>query len=153
MVSMFVLQIAAVGIGIGEIIFRYPAVFEVFKYIGAAFLFYLAYLFFKSSGPSADEQDANVGFREGALLQFFNFKALSVPLIMFTQFIEPQTSSWGQILGLSVALFILIVTSLWVWTIGGSFLKSFFQSEFGRKWQGKTFGILLMLVAIWMLIR
>lgn len=152
-VFIFVLQIAAVGVGIGEMLFRYPALFTVFQYIGAAFLLYLAYLFFRSSGSSKGQTQSQVGFREGALLQFFNFKALTVPLIMFTQFISPQSSSWNQIMSLTRALLVLIVVSLGIWTVGGSVLQRFFQSEFGMKWQGKIFGGLLVLVAVWMLMR
>lgn len=152
-VVVFALQIVVMGLGIGELVFRYPALFTVFKVVGAAFLLYLAYLFFKSGGVKQAQAEPRVGFREGALLQFFNFKALTVPLILFTQFIDARTASWGQIIALSLALYALILFSVGAWTVGGSFLKRLFQSEFGVKWQGKIFGVLLALVAIWVLVR
>ena len=91
-VVVFAIQIGIVGIGIGEIVFRFPQFFTIFKVIGALYLFYLALLFFRSSGMKATSE-TKLGFREGALLQFFNFKALSVPLIMYTQFLDPATSN------------------------------------------------------------
>ncbi len=151
-VVIFVLQIAAVGVGIGELLTRYPALFTVFQYVGAGYLFYLAYKFFNSSGMQSGDE-TKLGFREGAFIQFFNFKALTVPLILFTQFLNPATSSQSQYVVLTVALLFLIVGSLLAWVIGGSFLQRFFQSEFGIKWQGKIFALMLAGVAIWILLR
>ena len=120
--------------------------------IGAGYLLYLAYLFFNSSGFK-ETAETKLGFREGALLQFFNFKALTVPLIMYTQFLDPDESTRIQVVVLTVALVILIVSSLLAWVVGGSFLQRLFQTEFAIKWQGKIFGIMLALVAIWILFR
>ena len=149
---VFAGQIIIIGVGIGELLFRYPILFEIFKYVGAAFLLYLAYLFFQSSGLKNGQSDTKFGFREGALLQVFNFKALTVPLILFTQFLTPQ-SGRGQIMGLGAALAVVIVASLGAWTVGGSMLRRLFQSEFGIKWQGKIFGSMLVLVTIWILVK
>ncbi|MEM7333363.1 MAG: LysE family translocator [Chloroflexota bacterium] len=151
-VTVFVLQIAAVGFGIGEILERNPALFTIFQYVGAGYLFYLAYLFFRSSGMK-NSDETKLGFREGALLQFFNFKALTVPLILFTQFLNPANATQSQYVFLTAALLCLIVGSLLAWVIGGSFLRQFFQSDFGIKWQGKIFGVLLAAVAVWILLR
>lgn len=151
-ILVFVVQIVVVGVGIGELLFRYPALFTLFQYVGAAFLLYLAYLFFQSSGIK-DQTEAKLGFREGALLQLFNFKALTVPLILFTQFLNPQSSGWSEIILLGTALAVVIAFSIGVWTLAGSMLRRLFQSEFGVKWQGKIFGVMLALVAIWIILR
>ena len=152
-VTVFALQIAVIGLGIGQIIFRYPQLFTVFQILGALYLFYLAFQFFRSSGLKQTSKEVKLGFREGALLQFFNAKALTVPLIMYTQFLDPATSTNSQIIVLTIALFGLIIGSLLAWVIGGSLLQRVFQSEFGVRWQGKIFGILLAGVAIWVLLR
>jgi len=151
-VTIFTLQIAVVGGGIGEIIFRFPQLFTIFKIVGALYLFYLALQFFRASGLKTTGE-AKLGFREGALLQFFNFKALTVPLIMFTQFLDPETSTRTQIVVLMIALFGLLIGSLLAWVVGGSMLQRLFQSEFGVRWQGKIFGVLLVGVAVWILFR
>ena len=72
---------------------------------------------------------------------------------MYTQFVDPQSSSRVQIIVLTIALFILIISSLGTWVVGGSMLQRFFRSEFGVRWQGKIFGVLLALVAIWIVLR
>lgn len=150
--SVFALQIAVVGFGIGEILFRLPTLFTLFKMLGALYLFYLAYQFFRSAG-GVNSADAKVGFREGVLLQLFNFKAMTVPLIMYTQFLDPATTTRAQIASLTIALFALILGSMLTWVIGGSLLQRLFQSELGMKWQGKIFGVLLAMVAVWILFR
>ncbi len=150
--AVFVVQIVLIGLGIGEIIFRFPQLFMLFKIIGALYLFYLAVRFFRSSGLKTTEE-TKLGFREGALLQFFNFKALTVPLILYTQFLDPLTSTRFQMIVLTIALYGLAIGSLLAWVIGGSLLRQIFQSDFGVKWQGKIFGVLLAAVAVWILFR
>lgn len=151
-VAVFALQIAVVAIGIGEILLRYPSLVSVFKLAGALYLFYLAYKFFRASGLTVSNR-TQLGFRAGALLQVVNFKAFSVPLIMYTQFLNPETATRVQNTVLTIALFGLIISSLLAWVIGGSLLQRFFQSEFGIKWQGKLFGTLLAGVAVWVLLK
>lgn len=135
-VAVFALQIALVGVGVGEIIFRFPSLFLVFKIIGALYLFYLAWRFFRTSGMQT-HGETKLGFQEGVLVQFFNFKALTVPLILYTQFLNPSTSTRSQVIVLTIALFGLIIGSLLAWVVGGSLLQRAFQSDFGVKWQGK----------------
>lgn len=150
--GMFVVQIVIVAVGVGEILLRYPTLFKAFKFIGVAYLLYLAWRFFQSSGL-ATAAEVDIGFKEGVLLQFFNFKAMTVPLIMYTQFLNPETSSQTQFVVLTVALLCLIIGSLMAWVVGGSFLQRLFQSEFGLRWQGKIFGVLLAAVAVWILFQ
>lgn len=150
--GVFVVQILVVGLGVGEILFRYPTLFEAFKYIGVAYLFYLAYRFYRSDGLKVTGE-TRLGIKEGMLVQFFNFKALTVPLIMYTQFIDPNSATQQLWLILTGALFVLIFTSLYVWVVGGSVLQRFFKSEFGIRWQGKIFGVLLAAVAVWVMLR
>lgn len=152
-VVMFAVQIAVIGFGIGQILFRYPELFTIFKILGALYLLYLALQFFRSTGLKETSKAIKLGFREGAVLQFFNAKALTVPLIMYTQFLDPATSTQPQIVVLTIALFGLIIGSLLAWIVGGSVLQRVFQSEFGQRWQGKIFSILLAGVAIWILFR
>ena len=149
---IFALQIVLIGVGIGEVLFRFPQLFIIFKVIGALYLFYLAARFFRSSGLKTNGE-TKLGFREGAILQFFNFKALTVPLILYTQFLDPSTSTRFQIVVLTIALFGLAISSLLAWVVGGNLLRRVFQSEFGIKWQGKIFGVLLAAVAVWILFR
>lgn len=151
-VAVFIGQIVVIGVGIGQIIFRFPTLFTIFKIIGALYLLYLAWQFFRSSGMKASAE-TKLGFREGALLQFFNFKALTVPLIMYTQFLDPATATWAQIITMTLALFGLIIGSLLAWVVGGSLLQRLFQSEFGVRWQGKIFALLLTAVALWVLLK
>ena len=151
-VAVFIGQILVIGVGIGQIIFRFPTLFTIFKIIGALYLLYLAWQFFRSSGMKASSE-TKLGFREGALLQFFNFKALTVPLIMYTQFLDPATATRGQMITMTLALFGLIIGSLLAWVVGGSLLQRLFQSELGVRWQGKIFALLLTAVALWVLLK
>ena len=149
-VFVFALQIAAVGLGIKALTDRFPLLLELFQLAGACYLFYLAWLFFNASGMKASEE-TRLGFHNGALLQFFNMKAIIVPFILFSEFLAPAQATAIDYVVLLAELLMIIVGSLLAWVVAGGLLQRFFQSEFGVKWQGKIFGALLVGVGIWIL--
>ena len=72
----FPLMVFAIGLGVGEIFTRYPQVHLVLKYVGAAYLLYLAWRIAQSGRPNAGEAKARpLNFLEAAGFQWVNPKA------------------------------------------------------------------------------
>ncbi len=141
-----------VGFGIGEFLFDYPIIQLVLKYLASAFMVYLAVKFFKSS--KFDKREAKApGFIDGIILQLFNFKFLFIPVIMFSQFLNPEKVIWVQVLFLTLALTIVNMAGHMVWITAGDLITRKFNSERAYKAQSYFFGILLVLVAVWMVLR
>ena len=143
-----IIQTLAIGIGLGEVLFRYPAISDLFKYAGIAFMLYLAYRFVRSTGIKEGEAEP-LNFKDGAILEFLNFKFLMIPTVMYTQFLDPESSKWLQVLILGLGLNLLNMSGHWVWIIAGNSLTKVFQSNRTMKIQGYIFGSMLLVVAIW----
>ena len=150
---VFALQTLVVGIGLGELFFTYPALITLFQYAGAAYLVYIAYHFLRASAIEKQEKHQRLDFGEGAILELLNFKALSVQAMMFALFLDPTKPQWSQILLLTLYLTSLGLVSALVWLVAGDLLGRILQTERGAKWQGRTFGVILLAVAVWMVVK
>lgn len=151
--TVFALQSLVLGIGLGELVFHYPAIVTFFQYAGAIYLVYLAYHFFQASTIKTQQSTVHLDFREGAILGALNFKAFAVQALMFALFLDPSKPRWPQIIFLTTYLTVLGVASGLIWVSGGDLLGRFLQTEKGAMWQGRIFGALLLLVAVWMIWR
>lgn len=147
-----IIQTLLIGAGMGELLFRYPALMSVFKYAGCAFMLYLAYKFFRSSKVEKDQVNPPT-FWDGCVLEFLNFKFLTIPMVMFSQFLSPEYSKWGQVLVMTVALNGLNMAGHCVWIAGGDAITRVFSSERAAKIQGYIFGSILVGVALWMALK
>lgn len=146
-----IIQSLAIGFGLGYFISKYPPITDLLKYIGMSVLLYLAYRFFKLSITEAEEIKP-LSFKEGVIVEFFNAKYLLIPTIMFTQFYSPASDSIQQILLLTSMLAVLTMVSNMVWVFGGKAVTSFVMSSKVKNTQGKVFGVLLCITAIWLAI-
>lgn len=72
----FPVMVIAVGLGLGEVFTRYPSLHLALKYIGAAYLLYLAWRIAQASGPDNGEAGGRpLTFLEAAGFQWVNPKA------------------------------------------------------------------------------
>jgi threonine/homoserine/homoserine lactone efflux protein len=72
----FPVMVIAVGLGLGEIFTRYPSLHWALKFIGAAYLLYLAWRIAQASGPENGEASGRpLTFLEAAGFQWVNPKA------------------------------------------------------------------------------
>lgn len=150
---VFALQCLVVGIGLGEIVFRYPALVTVFQVLGALYLVYLAWHFLQASAVDRAVQPVQLGFRQGAVLELANFKAFSVQALMFALYLDPMYAKWPQVAFLVFFLAALAVITAVTWLMAGDLLGRVVRTEAGARWQGRIFGALLLLVAAWMVVR
>jgi threonine/homoserine/homoserine lactone efflux protein len=72
----FALMVFLVGIGLGSIFKAYPAIYSVLKYVGAAYMLWLAWKI-ATSGPVGEAKSAAkpITFTQAALFQWVNPKA------------------------------------------------------------------------------
>jgi hypothetical protein len=78
----FPLMVIAVGLGLGEIFTRYPQVHLVLKYLGAAYLLYLAWRIAQAGRPDGGSADARpLTFLEAAAFQWLDFFNVGVEIL------------------------------------------------------------------------
>lgn len=136
--GMFVISVVAAS-GVGTIILASPIAFSVLKYVGCAYLIYLAYKLWKSkevgfkSIVSADETisiNPINRFKQGLFITLLNPKPMIFFIALFPQFINMGESYIGQFGLLSGTFCALIVIIHFVYAyFSGSIGKWISQSK------------------------
>ncbi len=147
-----ILQSLVIGAGMGALLLLYPYLLNGFKYAGCMFMLYLAYKFFRMGTAVAGSLEAP-GFLDGCILEFFNFKFLIIPLLMFSQFLGKQESDWDTIPLLTLALGLITLAANSIWILGGDAIHRLLGSVAAVKIQGRIYGCILLGVAVWMALR
>ncbi|MGL5012520.1 MAG: LysE family translocator [Paracoccaceae bacterium] len=144
----------AVGFGFLEILQRAPQIFTLMRYAGAAYMLWLAFLFLRA-GTSTDTTTARpAGFRDGVILLILNPKAYVIIALMFTQFLHPDAPDFLILLTLITTVFTLNnLIAFTVWTVVGDALGRIFRTERAARALNISFGLMLIAVALWMLLR
>lgn len=142
----FMVLVAAVGLGLGQLFEQFPPLYSALRYGGAAYLLYLAWKIAGSGAPDAEGKTTGKPFTflQAAAIQWVNPKAWIMAIGAITTY-TPQEGFLVNVL-LIAALFALVnCPSVGLWAVAGSLL---------RRWLGyprvlRTFniGMALLLVA------
>ncbi|AUG01091.1 MULTISPECIES: LysE family translocator [Pseudomonas] len=143
--SGFLVLVLAVGLGLGAVFEAYPVLYKVLRYVGAAYLLYLAWNIARS-GPVSQEVDGKgrpLGFWGAAAFQWVNPKAW----VMALGAISTYTPLQGYFFNVVViaSLFALInAPSVGVWAGFGSVLRNVLRDP--RWLRLFNYGMALLLV-------
>ena len=113
-----------------HLISRYiPKVFPVLKYIGAAYIMFLAVQVMRSSRIKTKKTKSEARLYQGVLLQFLNPKGHIYYLTVITVFIHPYFNSVLTDLLFVSILLVLIFSSVSLYTAGGSIIHALVKRE------------------------
>ncbi len=101
------------------------------RYIGAAYILYLAYRIYNSQGL-ASEKNRECSFWSGMLVQMTNAKMLLFDLTVFSTFVLPYSHRLVDLLEVSAWLTLAGPGGNLVWLMAGTYLKKFFV-RYGRQ--------------------
>lgn len=144
---------AAIGYGFAAALDKTPQIFVALKITGALYVLWIAWRMFKS-GIIKDSQSAKpAGFVDGVILLILNPKAYVMIALMFSQFL----GSTGESRGVAVLLITTVFTlnnllAFVVWTLVGDKIACYFRAPDSAKKLNMIFGLILAMVAIWMLV-
>ena len=147
-------------IGIAYVITTTPFLFQIFKYIGVFYLFYIGFKsFFNLSYNDSIYDNATIkrktyykSFLLGLITNVFNPKATIFFLSLFTLIIDISTPI---ILKISYGVWMSIITGVWFCLVS-IFFTSSFSKIFIRKYSAlidKIMGIILMIISIRILLN
>jgi RhtB (resistance to homoserine/threonine) family protein len=144
-------------LGIAVVIYESPLLFNVVKYMGAAYLFYLGIVLLKEK-PSAGRKISDGKpvkhrpFVSGLVCNLLNPKATLFVLSLFTQFIDPGMRFLEKMAFGSV---IAVVTFLWFALLSYLISHKHLQKHFARFQVtiSKTMGIALCLLALFIAVK
>ena len=131
------------GMAIGEYV-------SSLKYVGAAYLVYLAYKICKRSGKIS-EPDSECSFWSGMIVQLTNAKMLLFELTAFSTFVLPYSNRLADLLEVAAWLTLAGPGGNLAWLLAGSYLRGFF-ARYGRLVDILS-AIALILCALWIVIR
>lgn len=122
----FLSMVFIVGLGLGEVMARYPVIDDILRLICLAYILWLAFRIARiRSFGSADHPAARpVSFIEAATLQLVNPKAWTVALIVTVTYMSPD----GGIVGLLVmiGIFALVnIPTISSWALFGAVMRNF----------------------------
>lgn len=146
--------IVAVGIGLGfaEGIERYPQVFAAIRWIGCAYVLFLAWKLFRSGRIDHAAEAKPAGFLDGVVLLLLNPKAYLIMSLMFTQFLVGAQQSKGATVLLVASVFTVNnFFAFLLWTFVGDRLAARFRAG-GTVQLNTVFAAILAAVGIWMLL-
>lgn len=152
-VATFVVTLA-IGMGFTGLASLSPVLFDILKYAGAAYVFWLAWGFLRAGGIQGEADARSATALDGAILLVLNPKAYLIIALMFTQFLP--TAGIGQpslILWITTVFTLNNLVAFTVWTIAGDLLTRRFRSGSGARPLNVAFGLLLAAVAVWILVR
>lgn len=142
------LMLAALGLGLGEVFKYLPWLHGLLRYVGAAFLVYLAWKLVRANAPDTAGTVKPIGFFEALVFQWLNPKAWSIALGAIAAFTTPGLST-GAFLW-EVAVFTLVsaaitLPSLILWCLFGVAIARILHDERKRRLFNYTLAALLVL--------
>lgn len=147
--SGFFVMLLAIGFGVGALIQSSPEIYSVLKYLGAAYLLWLAWKTTISHSVSkvSDKKEKPLTISEAALFQWINPKSWMMAIsgmALYTSQVNPFMSML-----LVAAVFSLINwPCVAVWAVFGSKLREKLKNPQILKMFNLTMGVLLALSAV-----
>jgi threonine/homoserine/homoserine lactone efflux protein len=122
----FPLMTLAVGLGLGEVFARYPALHEALKWVGAAYLLYLAWrLATAEDAGGAGAAARPISFAEAALFQWVNPKAWTMVLSAVPAFTTVGGAYHAELLTITAVFAALCLPSASLWCGFGVAIRRF----------------------------
>ena len=119
----FSLMVLLVGLGLGAVFTREPMVYQVLKYLGAAYLLYLAWKIANSgSMQEGRARTRPFTFLQAAMFQWVNPKAWVMAVGIVATY-TPQQGFFGNLLIATLACIVINLPCVGLWVLFGSTLR------------------------------
>ena len=135
--------LTAIGLGLGIVFVALPAVYQVLKYLGFAYIIFLAYSIIRSGYKPIEANSKLFGLFEATFFQFVNPKVWVVMPSFMASFIPIGASLW-QTIGLVLVFLIVTFPGALAWAVFGGLLKNFMADSKKRLIFNWIAGLLLV---------
>lgn len=121
----FYLVLVVSALVTGALLSAYPALESILRWVGAAYILYLAFSILKATYSFEEDETPPLGLMRGLLLQLVNPKLMIFLVTLFSTFLAPVAKQPGLLLlvGILFAINSFAATSLW--TLFGSLIKNY----------------------------
>ena len=145
-------------VGGGTIIANYPNTFEVFKYLGGGYLFYVGIQMWRSLGKMSLNTDGSHSFSlngfqlasQGFITAIANPKGWAFFLAMVPSFMNYDKPLMPQMSAMVLIILIIEFISLMIYATGGKALNKLLTKSGNVQLINRVAGTLMMFVGIWL---
>ena len=124
------LQLALVCLGLGSLFAYYPFLLDILRYVGAAYILYLAYKMFGSLNISASEDKTRpLKYYEAILFQFVNPKAWVICITAVSLFYPEKENLFIGTIFMVIMSTVINIPSISVWALGGSIIRYYLNNN------------------------
>ncbi|MFJ2447611.1 LysE family translocator [Pseudomonas sp. NPDC087626] len=142
----FFVLVLAVGFGLGAVFQTYPLLYNVLRFVGAAYLLYLAWKI-AHAGPVSDSEEGRgqpISYLGAAAFQWVNPKAWIMAIGAISTY-TPLQGYFTNVIVIAAVFALINLPSVGVWVVCGSLLRNVLRD---RRWLRLfNWGMALLLVA------
>lgn len=138
--------VLAVGLGLGAAFQTYPLLYTILRYVGAAYLLYLAWKI-ATSGPASDVSGAESkpqSFTQAALFQWVNPKAWVMAVGAISTY-TPLQGYFTNVVIISAVFALINLPTVSIWAGFGSLLRNALRDPF---WLRVFNGVMALLLVV-----
>lgn len=144
------------ALGLGALLLAIPLLGTAIKWVGVIYLFWLASKIARSHQLSeADAERLNIGFWQGAALQFVNIKAWMLALAIVSGWIAGRSDPGLRFAVVLPVMLAYAFASNLSYALAGSLLRQWLSGPAGSGrrlvWFNRVMAAVLVATAIWML--
>ena len=136
------------GLISGTLMNHFPFFEPALRYIGAAYILYLAYSLLKASYHFEETEAKPLGFLPGFLLQILNPKLLVYAFTLFAGFLAPITGNLVHVTWTALLLAVISFCSTSVWALAGTAIQSQLRQPQTARWVNVVLALLLVYTAV-----
>ena len=144
--------LAGSSIGLVGLFSLYPDLYNLLKWLGAAYLLYMAWGIANTKLDDSSEVKRS-WFVSGVLVQILNPKSWVASLTVFSQFISPTYHYLTQVVIIISVMVVTGVFGMLAWAYFGTVLNRLIQSPRKLAWVNRGFGGSLALVSVFVLVQ
>lgn len=148
----YTLIVLLVGLGLNELFSQNPFITQVLKYLGTAFLLYMAYQIATAqpTNLSAQTQEQKPSFLAGALAQWLNPKAWLVSMSGISVFVTANSPSLLYLMIFCIVSFCMCFTGVGTWAALGHLIRHYLSNQSRQIYLNRLMGVLLSMTVVMM---
>ena len=142
-------QLALVCLGLGSLFTYYPFLLDILRYVGAAYILFLAYKMFGSINISSSEEKTRpLKYYEAILFQFVNPKAWVICITAVSLFYPEKENLFIGTVFMVIMSTIINIPSISIWALGGSIIRYYLSNKKLKKIIEWLLALMLILTSV-----